>query len=139
MSKLDLDAMAANKNVVAREYWKKRLEGFELKSYFADRSRGGSRRSPDEKPAIVCADAPDALCRSLDAIAPSDKAKHLVLLSTLGILAQKYSSDEDLCLFTPSGGAGLQPGAHIIPFRMNAPCRLSFKNLLKAIKEDFVR
>jgi amino acid adenylation domain-containing protein len=132
---LDLKALKANRNIEARNYWKDRLGGLEFSAYFSGND-----------PATATQEAAYAQCRvsageevysALKAIAGTDKARHMILLAALGIYIQKYTALRDVCVFIPWPSADGQPaGAALIPFRMQVQGGLSFKGLLKSVKEQ---
>jgi len=99
-SKLDERALNANKNVQLRQYWKDRFHGFEFNTYFQDSrapvtgNTGGT--------ALFNLTLPAALSGRLAEVAVTHKASHILLMAALGILAQKYSSITDVCIFTPT-------------------------------------
>jgi amino acid adenylation domain-containing protein len=140
MSKLDLGILAANRNIAARSYWKTRLEGTEFSNYFGESMAAGRPAAPAGFRETVSVIGSSLLLRELNNIAPSDRAKHIVLLAALAVMVQKYSSEEDICLFTPlPGGSSSGAVEGIVPFRISVSSGATFKGLLLAAKEAFVR
>lgn len=131
-STLDLKALKANKNVAARTYWRNRLADLEFGSYFNNNSAAPGAGEF----AVYSLEAP---VQNLEEIAPSDKAKHIVLLAALGILAQKYASVTDLAIFTPVYADQEQSDGHLIPVRMDTFKGLTFREFLTAVKGDLVK
>lgn len=90
--------------------------------------------------AVHSLESPEQLAESLKDIAPSDKAKHIVLLAALGILAQKYSSATDVAIFTPVyADQQEESDGHFIPVRMDKFKGLGFKEFLTAVKNDLIK
>lgn len=134
-STLDLKALKANKNVAARTYWRNRLADLEFSSYF-----NNNAVAPEgNEYAVHSLQAPEHIVGSLEGIAPSDKAKHIVLLAALGILVQKYSSATDVAIFTPVYADQEDSDGHFIPVRMDKFQGLGFKEFLTAVKNDLVK
>ena len=136
-SVLDFNALKANKNIAARSYWKLRMANFELENYF------------DQKPAVLMdsfnghryaehtVKPSEEINETLERIATSSKAKHLVLLSALGVLIQKCSGVEDVCIFTPLGFPS--PDNSVIPIRIGKSAEVNFKTFLAGLKENVVQ
>jgi amino acid adenylation domain-containing protein len=134
-STLDLKALKANKNVAARTYWRNRLADFEFGSYF-----NNNTVSPDgNEYAVYSLKSPENIAEILEGIAPSDKAKHIVLLAALVILVQKYSSVTDVAIFTPVYADQQDSDGHFIPVRMDTFQGLGFKEFLTAVKNDLIK
>ncbi|HYE55001.1 MAG TPA: amino acid adenylation domain-containing protein [Chitinophagaceae bacterium] len=131
-TRLDIKALAANQNIAARNYWRTRLEGFEFNACFDDGQNGTSRRSN----VLILPPAGAAVQEALHDIAASDKAKHIVLLSVLGILAHKCSSLEDLAILTPVYEGNEN---NVVPVRMNRFADISFTEFLSSVKDDALR
>ncbi|HEV9036670.1 MAG TPA: amino acid adenylation domain-containing protein, partial [Puia sp.] len=131
-SLLDLKALEANRNIVARNYWRDRLKGMEPASYFAHGQP--PKASPASRHYGVCrVVASDEVYQTLCAVAPTDKARHMVLLAGLVILAAKYASAEKVCVFTP--GYPGQEETLLIPFLAEDMNRFSFRDFLHTLKE----
>jgi hypothetical protein len=59
ISRIDLKALNANKNIIARNYWKDRLSGMEFMSYFGKKENSGQSPADvlyDELTAVGTAD-----------------------------------------------------------------------------------
>jgi tyrocidine synthetase-3 len=131
------DILKINGSIKARNYWSNRLLNFELNDYFND--------SVKRKPAITHGEheshdilASVSLAASLNEIAPSDKAKHMILLATLGILAKKCSSVDDVAIFTPlyKDKVVSDSDSNLAPVRMNAFSDIDFQGFVKKLKAD---
>lgn len=139
-STLDKKALDANANIVARNYWKDRLSGFEVNTWFNDQV--GLSGAHDQR---VCRtlqmDAPPRLYGLLHGMAGSDKAKHLLLLSVLGILAQKYSGIPDVVVLTPIYDNLLSPDSvnRMLPVRMKDFHQSSFITFVTEVKAHFIK
>ncbi|MEW7293174.1 amino acid adenylation domain-containing protein, partial [Aquimarina sp. 2304DJ70-9] len=138
-SNLDLEAIKANKNIMVRTYWKNRLEGMEWNDFFdhkmpSDITEEGIRgtytlRNSDEK-----------LFQNLHRIASTSKAKHMLLLAGLEVLAYKYSSQNDICVFTPTyaENKNSEKEQSIIPVRMNDFGNKTFPEFLMVLKDNLI-
>lgn len=135
-STLDLKAIKANKNVAARTYWRNRLADLEFGSYF-----NNNAVAPEgNEYAVHSLNSPERIAESLESIAPSDKAKHVVLLAALGILVQKYSSAADVAIFTPVyADQQEESDGHFIPVRMEKFQGLNFREFLTIVKNDVIK
>lgn len=135
-STLDLKALKANKNVAARTYWRDRLADLEFGSYF-----NNSAVAPEgNEYAAHSLHSPAHIAESLEGIAPSDKAKHVVLLAALGILVQKYSSATDVAIFTPVYADQHEDSdGHFIPVRMDKFKGSGFREFLTTVKNDLIK
>ena len=80
-------------------YWEKRLKGFELEAYFNEENKEEFSEAITYKEDKIF--AAEELLKLLDDIAPSDKAKYMVLLSVLGVLIQKITSKNEALICTP--------------------------------------
>ncbi|MEO5564601.1 MAG: hypothetical protein ABIR18_14235, partial [Chitinophagaceae bacterium] len=137
---LDLNVLDVNKNFAARDYWKDRLSDFYFKNYFYS-SHVSELRMQESSYATCVVKAPEELKKSLSDIALTYKARHIVLLSALGIMIQKYAGVEDVCIFTPLYSSELNQDEkkHILPIRMMVSGDRSFKNFLNIVKTDLIR
>jgi amino acid adenylation domain-containing protein len=137
-SKLDFNEVNVNKNIVARSYWKDRIGDFEFIPYFNALETKSFRVTGCRSCKVEM--SLDVL-RQLGKIAPSSRAKHIVLLASLGILVNKYAGVTDLIIFTSGyqeDNSGIA-GNGVLPFRFNGPFDKSFKELLLQVKEHFLR
>jgi len=134
---LDFSALQANRNIEAKKYWEQRMKGFEVTAYFNAEPGMATDRHSDKPYASTVSTAGQDVYDALKNLAESHKARHIVLLSTLGILAKKYASCDDVCIFTPEYAAENCVG-NIVPVRMNAFARTSFAQFLTKVKEDLL-
>jgi hypothetical protein len=137
-STLDIKALEANRNIEARNYWRNRLSNFEFHEYFND----FNNLTPilDNDFAEYTLKATDQINNIIRDIAGSDTAKHIVLLSILGILTQKYSSISDVNIFTLNSSvkSPLNEENNIIPFRINNFSNINFPEFLNDLKNNVV-
>jgi len=135
-SKLDFKALHANKNVIARNYWNDRLKEFKFGCYFNNlkKPRGVIKYTEYVLRASPKND------QGLKRIAKQDKAKHIVLLSALGILAYKYSIFEDISIFCPVYAESQAQDCvnNIVPIRMNSFSESSFPKFLNVVKKNVI-
>src|SRR5437667_35302 len=107
-SLLDLGSMQVNGDAAARQYWRRRMEGLGPFGCFIGQEGMGQSLGQDGAGSIsvyrlAAAAETDGLLR---AVAPSAKARQLVLLAAVGVLLHKYGSCTDVVVFTPEGGLG---------------------------------
>lgn len=134
-STLDSKALKTNENIASRNYWKQRMAGVAYHSYF-DQATGYEEKDKGNFRQYSI-DMPLSLYEELSKMAASQKAKQVVLLSVLGILAHKASFKNDILLFTPAPGKeGEEPG--IIPVRLNRSFATTFQEFLLSVKNDLV-
>lgn len=122
-------------------YWEKRLKGFELEAYFNEENKEEFSEAITYKEDKVF--AAEELLKLLDDIAPSDKAKYMVLLSVLGVLIQKITSKNEALICTPF--FSLKEESMVfkktIPVRISNTNKLTLKDLLikltSCLKADF--
>ena len=135
---LDQRALKANRNIAARNYWKARMAGYESTAYFRMEMDSGGQM-PGRKYAETAAMAPPEAWESLNGLAGSDKAKHVVLLAVLGVLANKYSAAEDVCILSPMYAEEPVPAeGQIIAIRMKGFSGLAFREFLRVLKDDII-
>ena len=136
---LDQHALDANKNIIARDYWKTRLSDFEFNAY--DNFNSGAMAGRGYQPEVYTIAATPGLQTVINEIAGSDKAKHIVLIAAGAVLISKYTSATDICIYTPlyadlsSSGTGEQ----VIPIRMSDFGHLRFPAFLAAVKDSLLQ
>ena len=130
--------MAANSNLVAKKYWNSRLSELELVPYFDNHGKPPTRVEEKNNSEFI-QKAPAEVTELLKALTNSYKGQHLVLLSALGILAQKYSSIDDIVIFSPVYDNNRLEGSlnEWIPFRMN-DFSTDFAKFLALTKNNFI-
>lgn len=135
-SKLNTRALNANKNIISRKYWEAYLKGFEYETYF----QGAIGQYKEEKTDVMSFPVPNKLFDELDALANSDKAKHIILITALGILAQKYSSKTDIGIMTPvyASETAEPDTVNSIVVRVQDFSLLTFKQLLTKVREAII-
>jgi len=134
---LDLIALEANRNIPARNYWRDRLAGLEWERYF-DRIPG-TGVAGDDNYSVYTAKGPAPVLEQLNALAATDKARHIVLMTALGVLTRQCSSTADICIFTPLYGQPPSPVLNtVIPVRINNFIGKSFSGLLMSVKGDLM-
>ena len=143
-SKLDFTALNANKNGIARNYWKDRMNGLEWQSWLEARQDSSDAAGAEEY-TIYTTQADARVAAGLRHIASSPKARHILLLSALGILLEKYSSLSDVVVFTPlytdslsAGMGGSRVGSGVVPVRMT-DFGGSFAGFLNRFKGELLR
>jgi amino acid adenylation domain-containing protein len=133
-SKLDFEALKSNKNITVRTYWKSRLKGFMFEDCFGNNNI--SETGGNDSHGHYSLQANDSLLYKLNELAESDKAKHIVLISSLGILAHKYSFQSDISILTPSYAVNGETS--IVPVRMQNFIDQTFIKFLGSIKDDLI-
>ena len=122
-----------------RKYWKQRLDGAAIDQYFYNGGTSNNTNEEDFLTTSFCSSK--ETMDSLNSLANSPQAKHLVLLAALSILAQKYSLQEDVVLFaTPylSDQHHLKD-VNVIPIRIQQRPGENFKDVLGELKQNFVQ
>src|SRR5689334_18526434 len=116
-SKINITEFEANQNMAARNYWKSRMEGFGPSVYFDFADAGDS---PGQGYREFSFELPDTIANWLNRAAASDHAKHILLMTSLAILVNKYSGACDTVVFTPAykTGGTEDPSLHLVPVRM---------------------
>jgi hypothetical protein len=137
-SKLDFEAVKANKNITGRTYWNNRLDGFVLEDYFE--KSNVTELSEKANKSHIRLTANEQLSKMLNTVADSDKAKHIILLSGLGVLAQKCSSHNDIGIFTTFylEDKIFDTFDASIPVRMNDFESLTFPQFLSTLKRNII-
>ncbi|MCF2220323.1 amino acid adenylation domain-containing protein [Chryseobacterium sp. PS-8] len=134
-SKLDFEAINANKNITARNYWKNRLENYVSEDYFRRNKVKTSSFHTEE----IITKADEKVCNTLNKIVNTPKAKHVFLLSVLGILAEKYSSNSDVTIFTTTyTESDTESKGFVFPVRMNDFGRSTFPVFLTELKNNIL-
>ncbi|TCI85723.1 non-ribosomal peptide synthetase [Tenacibaculum sp. M341] len=122
-------------------YWEKRLEHFELETYFEEVPiEEFSEKAVHKSDKMY---ASDELLNQLHTIAPSNQAKYMVLLAVLGTLIQKTTDKKEALICTPL--FSLKEESLVfkktIPVRILNTNDLTFKELLmqltNSLKGDF--
>lgn len=136
-STLDIKGLKANGNFVARNYWKQRLEGLSFRPYFTSNTTEGNVSGKEQYVSYKVVAAED-VTRKIEQLAASPKAKYLVLLATLGILAQRYAVIDEACIFTalPSGAKDVDTDGGIVPVRMKTEPGDTFRKQLEDLKNN---
>ena len=128
----------ANRDVLSRHYWRDRLAGFDGGAYWGTSLPGTQAEKGQE--AIHTRKAPAGVSRDLEQLAPSGRAKQIVLLSALGILLHKWCSTKEVVLYTPvnSGPGDPGDGGNVIPVRISKFTDISFQQLVTGLKDALV-
>ena len=125
-------------NIKNSNYWKSRFKDLKLEKYFDPTY--AKTIAPDAKDfSVVTIEAKDGILDKLNTLASSIKAKHLTLLSVLGVLAHKYSCLNDICIFTPVYKTDTGKPGNVIPFRINSFAQETFKTILSSSKENWIK
>lgn len=134
----DLNALETNKNIKSGIYWQQRLADFEPAEYLNDAAAWSSPAAGKIFDAYTTL-APETISRRLNSIAPSDKARHIILLSALGILLHRLSGKADIAVFSPVYREEGRQENSVIPVRMNHFANISFPGFVSILKDHFVR
>ncbi|NLR68043.1 amino acid adenylation domain-containing protein [Chitinophaga varians] len=133
---LDYKSLETNARARARSYWQQRFAGFQPAAYFID--YGKLHDSHVARQTATCTvTAPTEVTGRLQRIAVSDKARYIVLLAVLGILARKYSLSGDVMILCPVYSDAVLTGddERIVPVRMNDFGDVSFQDFLLKLKD----
>nr|WP_295871843.1 non-ribosomal peptide synthetase [uncultured Chitinophaga sp.] len=132
---LDFQAMESNRNIIARNYWQKRLENIEPVACFADpdASMAGAGASHDADYTFT---APAAASEMLGKAAPTAKARHILLLTALGALAYRCYSQDDFVVLCASYSGGRDK--QLIPVRMGNYAGNTFATCLHTVKDKLL-
>lgn len=136
-SKLDEQALSANKKIRERYYWQNRLQGFEYNSFFQDHAF--TTNTGDRLIGRFDMVMPESASGRLAEIAASYKARQLVLMAVFGVLAGKCSSLTDVCVFTTEYKKQTDnlSNPEILPVRMTDFGKQPFSVFLELFKNDF--
>nr|WP_295869897.1 non-ribosomal peptide synthetase [uncultured Chitinophaga sp.] len=136
-SMLNIKALESNRNISARNYWKQRLKNFRAENYF-DGAMDDQQLPSGNTYGVYILEIPRHVSTGLNGIAPSGKAKHIVLLSVLSVLIQKYSSANKVLLFTHtySEAEKQDAGKGIIPVGIDIVPDTDFSTLVNTVKEN---
>ncbi|MEV4886445.1 amino acid adenylation domain-containing protein [Chitinophaga ginsengisegetis] len=136
-SMLNIKALESNKNISARNYWKQRLKNFRAENCF-DGATDDQQLPSGNTYGVYTVEIPRHVSGNLNGIASSDKAKHIVLLSALSVLIQKYSSTGKVLLFTHtySEEEKQDAGKGIIPVGIDIAPDTDFSTLVNTVKEN---
>ncbi len=138
-SNLDLEAIKANKNIMVRTYWKNRLAGMEWNDFFDHKVPSELSNDDTRRTYKVCTND-EKLVQNLNRIASTSKAKHMLLLAGVEVLAYKYSSQTDICVFTPtySENNDSEKRQSIIPVRMSDFGTKTFPEFLMSLRDNLI-
>src|SRR5690242_19389707 len=92
---IEASVLNENRSLIAREYWKTRMNGYEPVSCFRIQSAGydpSRRRELRRSPSTY-------LSELVSKFVNNDGAKRVLVLCVSGILAHKFSAHTDICLF----------------------------------------
>ena len=139
-SKIDGNALIANKEIAKRMYWKARMKGLQWEAYFTDRN------SPETRLGYTSYTYTHRAClaiasKALKKIASTVEAKFALLLTTLAVSAHKYSQQQDILVFTPVFG-GVEKGNgknKVLAVRLKISPESSFAEILKDSSKRIVQ
>lgn len=133
-SNLDVEALAANRNVGARNHWRSRIPYFKPTRYFTEsRPMITEMQEGMREVGSIC---PGRTLERLHAMAETPRAKHIVLLAGVAILAHKYRCTNEVYVFTPGYGTDRSgANAALIPFRMQIREGMGFRHFLEEMKQ----
>lgn len=129
LSNINESQLQDNGNLIGRNYWRKRLENIEPGDYFS--TQAGMVAADGNAYAHCVHQSPAATAAALIGMAPTAKARHIVLLAAMAAFIQKYASVDDVLVFTPSYSD--VPG--LMPFRVNNIATQSFRSCLVNTKQ----
>jgi tyrocidine synthetase III len=138
----DTSALNISRNIALRNYWRKRLSGFEPSVYFHD--AGHNTEGANGRPDIYGQHHINTRAQvgaALEKLADSAKARHIALLAALSVLAKKYSGLEDICIFTPRSAQPDYPDPEndMVPIRIDDLRDFTFSGLLMHVKENVIQ
>ena len=138
-SMLNIQALQANRNISARRYWKDRLKNFVVTSYF--NNCGLSELLPMKSYGEYALQTSNGVSSLIDTKVSSDKGKHLILLSTLGVLAHKYSQQYEILIFTPLYNDLIKEEHtnQIVPVKISNLQNSTFKGLIGDLKTKILQ
>ncbi|MBT1695441.1 amino acid adenylation domain-containing protein [Fulvivirgaceae bacterium PWU4] len=137
-STLNLKALKVNQNIASRNYWKNRFSDFEFRTYF-EHIQLTQRPLDHKRPGACQSKASAGLYQDLCEIAPSDNARHLILLSALGIFISKYASTDDVCVFSLPYTNDAKREHNLMPVRMNGFAGTDFRTFLSQLKQNMLQ
>ncbi|UII24657.1 amino acid adenylation domain-containing protein [Fulvivirga maritima] len=135
-SMLNKKQLEANKNLIAKSYWKRRFEEFQSNTYF-EGYRSQFQDSEENEVSLVIE---KSFSNILDQVVGSPKGKHLLLLAAFGVFVQKCTSLSDVCILTPVYQEYKESYDinHVIPVRINKGGEFSFSEFLGYVKRTFL-
>jgi hypothetical protein len=102
MSDQLIKVMPSNEQIVARNYWKYRMQGFEPAAYLDARVMTGLAK---QLPASCTVQIPQQVSDALQELSASPKATQVILLSAVAAFIQKLSGQPEVLVFTPLYGS----------------------------------
>jgi len=141
-SNLDLDKLATNQKIKLKRYWTDRLKDFQLNTYFEGHQRPGVvLDAPLFGYAEFKLPFPESLSGKMEKMSSSMLGKQMIALCSIAILANKYSSADDIGVFSPL--AMFKEGAHIdshdfVLNRFSEFEELDFSNFLQKVKNNLL-
>ena len=132
---LDTNVLQINENIVARTYWNQRVQGFTPAAYLTARPIDAMFK---QFPALTSLKLKLSaeVESTLQVLAPSLKAKQIVLLSALSIYLHKLSAASDLLVFTPCYTT--QEAHTVIPIRIKLQSSQHFRQHITDLKEHIL-
>ncbi len=110
-------------NLISVSHWEEKLKGAEYVPYFQDIANGDI--------SISDRNLSKSVNEKLKAIAPTDKAQHMVLMSTLFAFVHKLTGKEDIVLFTPN-----YEDEHVFPVRLTMNGDMKFSEIVMAVQKE---
>jgi len=141
-SSSDKLALAAQQNVKEREYWLNQLSGDLIKSYFPyDYKKDGENRKNTGMEAVKFR-FPDALgAKSLKLSGGVDVKLHMILVTGLVILLNKYTGNKDIIIGSPILKQEIEGEFinRVLVFRNHVNDNTNFKELLMQVRETIIK
>ncbi len=132
--------IAAQQNVKERQYWLKKMSGYPGKSSFTyDNSEEGSEANRDDSITFIFSKNMNERLAALSR--GSDEALHLVLLTALVLLLEKYTGNNDITVAIPVYSDPNSQGEFIntvLPIRTQIENNTTFKELLFKVRETVI-
>jgi len=141
-SNLDLDRLATNQKIKLKRYWTDRLKDFQLNTYFE-----GNRESeltgdlPLSGYGELKISFPERLAIKIEKMSSSVLGKQMIVLGSLSVLANKYSSAGDIGIFSPLSTLDEQKQINNQDFVLNRFSEfeeLDFSNFLQKVKNNLL-
>lgn len=137
-SNLDLVKLATNQKIKLKTYWSNRLKNFQLNTYFKGQQQLESGVDSDSFSfAEYKTPFPESLVRKIEKMSPAILGKQIISLSSLSILANKYSSENDIGIFSPLSVVNERQQVNSDDFvlsRFSEFEELDFSNFLQKVK-----
>ncbi len=138
-TKLDLQTIHANKNLAARRYWDERLANCTFSNFFEQgpaAANTGARKNFKR----YFHKTGEPVAEALQKIAPSEKARHVIVLAAMAATIRKLTGVGDLVIYTPVYLAEkeLYPSGSLVPLRIQVSSEMDFRELAGLVKDNLL-